>query len=242
MDPLYETTWAAFSELTLRRRAIRDFDGEPVSDEDMRAILEAALLAPSSGGLQPFELHWVRDEALRARVAEACNGQRAAASAAALVVVVGRWQDVARTHERFLAGIEADARYDEASRAYHRARTKDTQLLAGAPVLRFIAGLIFGPLSALNPLFLFAPIGAKGLYHWAMRNALYAAQTLMLAASARGLDSCPMEGFDPRPIAKLLRLGRHTAIPLVIAIGRRSPQARLEPRWRRPFTDVVVVH
>ena len=41
--------------------------------------------------------------------------------------------------------------------------------------------------------------------------------------------------------SKLLGL-KGVMIPLVIAVGHRAPQARVEPRWRRPFDDVVRVH
>jgi hypothetical protein len=37
-----------------------------------------------------------------------------------------------------------------------------------------------------------------------------------------------------------LRLPRGTVIPLVIALGRRAPDARLEPRWRVPLEQAVI--
>jgi nitroreductase len=51
-----------------------------------------------------------------------------------------------------------------------------------------------------------------------------------------------MEGFNARKVAKILRLPRGTVIPVIIALGRRRTDARLEPRWRRPFEKAVVVH
>lgn len=51
----------------------------------------------------------------------------------------------------------------------------------------------------------------------------------MLAAAARGVDSCPMEGCG-------------TVIPIIVALGLRRIDGRLEPRWRRPFEKAVVVH
>ncbi|MBX5483045.1 MAG: nitroreductase family protein [Myxococcaceae bacterium] len=73
-------------------------------------------------------------------------------------------------------------------------------------------------------------------------DSMLAAQTLMLAASARGYDSCPMEGFNPIQVAKVLTIRRGAVIPLVIALGRRREGARVEPQWRRPFESAVVVH
>ncbi|WP_408901762.1 nitroreductase family protein [Paraburkholderia dipogonis] len=51
-------------------------------------MLAEATFAPSSGNLRPYELHWIRDPLLKARVAQACNGQNAAASATEIIVVV----------------------------------------------------------------------------------------------------------------------------------------------------------
>jgi nitroreductase len=64
----------------------------------------------------------------------------------------------------------------------------------------------------------------------------------MLAATARGVDTCPMEGFSAVKVAQALGLPGGATIPLVIALGHRSSSAVIEPRWRRAFDDVVVVH
>lgn len=236
-----EHTWSVFTEINERRRAVRDFTGEPVSDEDMRAILAAARLAPSSGNLQPYELHWVRDPLTRARVAEACNAQRAAASAGALVIVVARWRGIRDTSARLLEYVEHSGLFDDKAKAYHRSQCRETRLFLAIAPLR-ILGALRGLIVSVTAHFSLVPFGPAGLHHWAVRSSIFAAQTLLLAAAARGLDSCPMEGFNPWRVAKVLGLPRGVVIPLVIAFGRRRPDARIEPRWRRPFEDLVVVH
>jgi nitroreductase len=65
---------------------------------------------------------------------------------------------------------------------------------------------------------------------------------MLLAASARGLDTCPMEGFDPRRLGRILGLERGDVIALVVALGRRRPGALIEPRWRRPFEAALRIH
>lgn len=48
------------------RRSIRKYTDEPVTDEDIRKILEAAMMAPSAGNQQPWQFIVVRDkDALR---------------------------------------------------------------------------------------------------------------------------------------------------------------------------------
>ena len=57
------------------RRSIRSYRSEPIPDEDLRKILEAAIEAPSAGNLQPWVFIVVRDHATRRALAEAALGQ-----------------------------------------------------------------------------------------------------------------------------------------------------------------------
>ena len=64
----------------------------------------------------------------------------------------------------------------------------------------------------------------------------------MLAAAAKGIDTCPMDGFSASQVARLLNIPRGAVIPLVIALGYRSDDARIETRWRNPVSELVVSH
>lgn len=73
----------------------------------------------------------------------------------------------------------------------------------------------------------------------AMRSCGIAAQTLMLAAKAMGYDSCPMIGFDPEQVAKLIALPADHVIGLLLSIGKAAKPAR--PRGGQLPKDEVVV-
>jgi nitroreductase len=232
--------WEAFNRVSQGRRAIRDFDGRPLDPETMRDVLSAALLAPSSANIQPYQLHVVESAELRAEVAEACNQQRAAKTASALVVVVSSLS-IARTTLLWQMAKVSEAGLSERAQAYHRGVHKKLRgLLKFAPLpvwdaLRGISALLF-PTSTLMP------IGSSGVRQWAARNSMFAAQNLMLAATARGLDSCPMEGFSALKLSRLLRLPRGSVNPVVVALGYRRDDAQIEPQMRRDLRDVVVSH
>ena len=66
-------------------------------------------------------------------------------------------------------------------------------------------------------------------------NTMLAAQTLLLAATAAGLSSCPMEGFDGRRVRRALRIPRRYSIPLVVAVGHPTPLARDDPVATKRF-------
>jgi nitroreductase len=59
-----------FFEIALRQRACRDFSDEPVPDEDIERILEAATHAPSAENTQPWVFVVVRDDETRLQLAE----------------------------------------------------------------------------------------------------------------------------------------------------------------------------
>ncbi|PZR04867.1 MAG: nitroreductase [Archangium gephyra] len=225
--------WQVFRAINARRRAVRDFDGRAIDLTALEEIVAEAVNAPSSGNLQPYRLHVVHEPKLKAAVAEACNGQRAAKTSSALIVVAAS-QNIATAS---LAQLErAQGTIEYYAKGHKTLRT----------FFRFAPAHVFGVLTSLVALFLpvlsLLPFGRGGVRQWLARNSVYAAQTLMLAASARGFDTCPMEGFDARKVSRLLRLPRGTVIPLVIAIGHRAHDARIEPRVRRSLTDVLVTH
>lgn len=51
------------------RASVRQYTSDPVSDDQVRDILRAAMAAPSAGNQQPWEVWVVRDESKRAELA-----------------------------------------------------------------------------------------------------------------------------------------------------------------------------
>lgn len=74
----------------------------------------------------------------------------------------------------------------------------------------------------------------------AIRSCGMAAQTIMLAAKAMDYDSCPMIGFDPKQVAKLINLPDDHMIAMMITIGKALKPAA--PRGGQlPLDEVVVI-
>jgi nitroreductase len=233
--------WAAFQAASRFRRAIRQFDATPIPEEDVYAVLAEATFAPSSGNLQPYELHWVRDPAVKADIAQACNGQKAAATAADLIVIAASPALGIQTAAAQLEHVEASAALGSNSKAYYR-----KQIGKFRKILGLGASALWSPLillaTLIRPSLSLLPLGHVGSRHWAARNAVYAAHAILLGAAAKGIDSCPMEGFSAAKVVKRLGLPRGTVIPVVIALGYRADEARIEAQWRRPMNQVLVVH
>ena len=73
----------------------------------------------------------------------------------------------------------------------------------------------------------------------AMRSCGIAAQTLMLAATSMGYDSCPMDGFDFDKVAELINLPADHVIAMFVAIGKGTKEAW--PRGGQLGLDKVVI-
>ena len=57
------------------RESVRDYEDEPVPEEKLERVLEAARLAPSASNRQPWKFVVVKEKSRRQKLAEAANGQ-----------------------------------------------------------------------------------------------------------------------------------------------------------------------
>ena len=238
---LVTQNWNTFKVINRSRRAIKDFEDVQIPDQDVQDILEEALLAPSSANSQPYEILWIKTSEIKAKVAKACNGQRAAVQASSLFVFVSGTRITKETLKSYAAHTERSTVLSEKSKAYHHSIVKKMSVfLKFAPLVIWTP--ILGVFSWFLPAISILPLGAMGIRHWTAKNSIFAAQNLLLAAVAKGYDACPMEGFNAPKIASLLNLPYGSVSPVVIAFGKKSDDAHVEPQWRRSFGDVVKVY
>ena len=80
MNETLETMWT--------RRSVRKYKPDPIPEEDLHLILEAARRAPTGGNRQKWHMVVVTDPALRQKTAQACNGQMWMADAPAILCMV----------------------------------------------------------------------------------------------------------------------------------------------------------
>ncbi len=75
-----------------QRSSIRSFTGEPVSDQQVQALLQAAMAAPSSRNVQPWVFYVLTDREMLKHLAEALPFAGMAAQAPLAIVVCGDTQ------------------------------------------------------------------------------------------------------------------------------------------------------
>lgn len=79
-----------FYEVIRTRRSIRSYKSEPVPEEVLNRVLEAARIAPSGDNRQPWRFIVVKNEGLKRRLVPACGNQSFIAEAPVVVVACGR--------------------------------------------------------------------------------------------------------------------------------------------------------
>lgn len=68
--------YESFLKLVKTRRSIRGFKTDPISDEDVNKIIEAARWAPSGANSQPWEFIVIKDKSVKDRIVDIVNEQR----------------------------------------------------------------------------------------------------------------------------------------------------------------------
>jgi nitroreductase len=76
-------------EIIRRRRSIRKYKDDPIPEDVLFRVLEAARLAPSGKNLQPWKFIIVRDKLLKKKLAEASIRQYFMAEAPVVIVACG---------------------------------------------------------------------------------------------------------------------------------------------------------
>lgn len=84
----------ALLDLIKQRRSVRKFTDQPVSDEQLRAVLEAAVAAPTRLDVQPWHFVVLRDKALQRKISESL---RLHAYLEAAPVVIAVWGEPERS-------------------------------------------------------------------------------------------------------------------------------------------------
>lgn len=95
-DPMNNDT----IRLLMARKSVRVFEKEPMPEEDVQAILAAAVQAPTAGNMTLWSAIRVTDEAKKQRLAKTCDNQPFIATAPLVLVFCAdykRWFDLFKT-------------------------------------------------------------------------------------------------------------------------------------------------
>ncbi|MFK0385554.1 NAD(P)H-dependent oxidoreductase [Rhizobium sp. RM] len=179
------------------RYATKKMDpSKAVSEDKVERIIEAARLAPTSSGLQPFEVIVVTDPDVRAKI-QAIAWNQAQVTDGSHLLVFAAWDNYTtdRINHMFDLVNEERGFRNEGWEAYRQ------KLLAAYPER-----------------------DAEVNFEHAARQAYIAFGMAVAQAAFEGVDSTPMEGFDPAELDKILGLREKGLRSVtILPLGYRQP-------------------
>jgi len=199
------------------RYATKAMNGMVVPQEKIDNILEAIRLAPTSSGLQPFEVFVVTNAETKSKIREIAWNQSPVTDCSHLMVFAA-WDHYTadRINRMFDLTNEIRGFKNEGWENYRQ------QLLSSYPQR-----------------------DAEISYQHASRQCYIALMSAMTQAAFEGLDSTPMEGFDPKALDEILGLKeKNLRSTVILPIGYRDT----EKDWlanlvkvRKPMSELVTI-
>ncbi|WP_337171939.1 nitroreductase family protein [Gemmatimonas aurantiaca] len=108
---LHEHAPRTAAEAALARRSVRAYQDIPVTDEEVRRLLELTGRAPSAHNLQPWRFIVVRDQSLKGQLRDAAFNQKQVAEAPVVIAMYADMDDtLASLNEIVHPDLDADKR------------------------------------------------------------------------------------------------------------------------------------
>jgi len=231
---LVETMLDQFETLVRARRATRHFRSDPIPDGLLERLIDIARWAPSGYNLQPTHMVIVDDARLKPALYKACLEQSQVLEAPATVVFTGDRFSAENNFEKILA-MDLDA--EATTLEYAQKLKKIVPLSFGQGPFGFgwLWKALLLPLARLvRPV---PSMPAVEKRYWLTKQVMLTAMNFMLGATAAGLATVPMEGFDEGRVRQVLKIPSTYIIPVIIPVGY-SARGDLK-KTRLPLQDII---
>ncbi len=217
-----------FEAITLRR-SVRKYTNTKVQPEVIEKALQAALLAPNSSNLQTWKFFWIESPEMKNRIALDCMGQNAAKTASDLIVAVARPSHWKKTRNEILKqSVSPNA--EKQFKTYYK---KLIPLTYGWIIFSPLKWILFNTIGIFKPITR-RPWSIRDIQEICIKTTALACENFMLAITAQGYGTCPMEGFDEKRIKKHLNLKWTDRVVMVIAVGEIDSKGIWGERFRCP--------
>lgn len=218
-----------FFETVLIRRSVRKYTEKKVPEEVIEKALDAALLAPNSSNMQTWEFYWVKSPDKKKALIEACMNQNAARTAQELLVVVAAPKLWKKNQQEMIRRLNADGAKGFVIDYY----AKLIPFLYGYQFLAPFRWLLYNVRGIFKPTERH-PWSFRDIQEISVKSAALASENFMLAISAQGFSTCPMEGLDARRVKKILGLKCSDRVVMAISVGEMDATKLWGPRVRFP--------
>lgn len=201
-----------FEEAMNFRHACKIFDEtKKISTEDLNYILEAGRKSPSSFGQEPWKFLVITNEELKSKIRPFCWDQVQITSCSHLVVILAAIDDVKADSSEVLRKFNRRGLPEDAVKAYiekYASHLEDTFL------------------------------SDKNIFCWTARQTYIALGNMMTAAAIKGIDSCPIEGFEKENLEKVLNIDtKKYQVSVILPLGYRIKEQ--SKQLREKLEDIV---
>jgi nitroreductase/dihydropteridine reductase len=194
------------------RYAVKKFNGQKISPEQLQKIKDAIRFAPSSFGAQPYHVVIVSDKNILQKLKPYAENNETKFDTCSHMFV-------------FCARTDVQARFEGIEKL--QGRPKGTLSKIGFNFQNFmpiVCGVKLG-----RPL---------RKYFWSMAQAYLALGFGLAACAELEVDSCPMEGFNSKNFQVILNLPSHIKPVALMAVGFRAEDDKIYPKARFPESDM----
>ncbi|WP_370425130.1 NAD(P)H-dependent oxidoreductase [Tenacibaculum dicentrarchi] len=199
------------------RYAAKAMNGKKVSEEKVTRILEAARLAPTSSGLQPFEIFVIKNQEIKEQIKPIAWNQSVITDCSHLLVFAA-WDTYTEDRINHMFDLTNEIRgfKNEGWENYRQ------MLLNSYPQK-----------------------DAEENFNHASKQAYIAFSQAITAAAYEKVDATPIEGFDPAAVDKILNLrekGLRSAVLLPIGYRAEDEDWLVNlVKVRKPMNELVTV-
>ncbi|WP_405414619.1 NAD(P)H-dependent oxidoreductase [Maribacter sp. Asnod1-A12] len=199
------------------RYAAKAMNGEKVAEDKVKRILEAARLAPTSSGLQPFEIIVVKNQDIKEQIRPVAWNQSMITDCSHLLVFAA-WDTYTEDRINYMFDLTNEIRgfKNEGWENYRK------MLLDSYPQK-----------------------DEEENFNHAAKQAYIAFSQCIAAAAFEEVDATPIEGFDPAAVDKILGLrekGLRSAVLLPLGYRNESEDWLVNlAKVRKPMKDLVTV-
>lgn len=198
------------------RYAVKKFDStKRIPDQTWDALEQALVLTPSSFGLQPWKFIVITEQSLKEKLRPLCWNQSQVADCSHLLVCTIRKNIGAKEVDKFIESFSS---------------ARSVELNSLEPYKQIINN------------YLSKESDAETINHWASRQVYIALGNFMTSAALLGIDTCPMEGFEPKEVDEILGLEKQNLHSIVLCpAGYRSPDDSFQHQKKVRFDRSLII-
>lgn len=199
------------------RYAAKAMNGDKIPEDKIERILEAARLAPTSSGLQPFEIFVIKNQEIKEKIKPIAWNQSVVTDCSHLLVFAA-WDTYTADRINYMFDLTNEIRgfKNEGWENYR-------QMLLGS----------------------YPQKEAEENFNHAAKQAYIAFSQAIIAAAFEGVDATPLEGFDANAVDEILGLrkkGLRSAVLLPLGYRKEDKDWLVSlKKVRKPMADLVTV-